>query len=101
MANIVEEASSDAEAADFAGNASAFDPTHTCSPLVTDAGADWNADTGATSHMTPHHHWFSIYTPHRTAIRLANDKTIYSVGIGSVKFAPVIAGKPQCLLQFD
>lgn len=56
MANIVEEASSDAKAANFAGNASAFDLTYPCSPLVIDAGADWNADTGATSHMTPHRH---------------------------------------------
>jgi hypothetical protein len=44
---------------EFAGNASlhSFDPSHPLCPLQLDADADWNADTGATSHMTPHRHW--------------------------------------------
>jgi hypothetical protein len=29
-----------------------FDPFHPLCPLQLDADADWNADTGATSHMT-------------------------------------------------
>jgi hypothetical protein len=43
---------------EFAGNASLclFDPSHPFCPLQLDADADWNADTGATSHMTPHRH---------------------------------------------
>ena len=48
--------SSAPQAAEFAGNASALDFTHPCSPLICNAGADWIADTGATSHMTPHRH---------------------------------------------
>ena len=28
------------------------------------AASDWNADTGTSSHMTPHCHWFRSYTPH-------------------------------------
>ena len=32
-------------------------------PLILDANFDWNADTGATSHMTPHRHWFSCTSP--------------------------------------
>ena len=31
-----------------------FDPSHPLYPLQLDACVDWNADTGATSHMTPH-----------------------------------------------
>ena len=88
------------EVAEFAGNASAFDPSDPLSPLVTDAGADWIADTGATSHMTPHRHWFSSYTPHKRAIRLADEKVVYSVGIGSVRFLPCINGRTGRLLEF-
>lgn len=99
-ANQAEEESSDVETAEFAGNASAFDLTDPCSPLVTDAGADWIADTGATSHMTPHRHWFSSYTPFKRSIRLADSKIIYSVGKGSVRFSPLVNGKPARLLEF-
>ena len=88
------------EVAEFAGNASAFDPSDPLSPLVTDAGADWIVDTGATSHMTPHRHWFSSYTPHKRAIRLADEKVVYSVGIGSVRFIPCINGRTGRLLEF-
>ncbi|OJA09508.1 hypothetical protein AZE42_12908 [Rhizopogon vesiculosus] len=34
-----------------------FDPSHPRYPLQLDACVEWNADTGATSHMTPHRHW--------------------------------------------
>ena len=50
--------------------------------------------------MTPHRHWFFDYTPHRTAIRLANDCIVYSAGIGSVRFEPVVNGKVGRLLEF-
>ena len=63
--------------------------------------SDWNADTGATSHMTPNLHWFSTYTPHRVPIKLANDCIVYSAGIGSVHFEPVVNGKPQTSLSFS
>ncbi|KII82870.1 hypothetical protein PLICRDRAFT_47470, partial [Plicaturopsis crispa FD-325 SS-3] len=46
-------------------------------PLLVDAEHDWNADTGATSHMTPHRHC----------------TVIYSAGVGSVVFNPRISGK--------
>lgn len=101
-ARIAEEPSSEAviEAAEFAGNASAFDFTDPHSPLLSDAGTDWTADTGATRHMTPHRHWFTTYEPYRVAIRLADHKVIHSTGRGSVRFLPVINGKPQRLLEF-
>lgn len=50
--------------------------------------SDWNPDTGASSHMTPHRHWFFVYSPHVVPIRLADDKVIHSEGIGSVIFWP-------------
>ena len=49
-------AESSQEAAEFAGNASSLDFTNPHSPLISDAGTDWNTDTGATCHMTPHRH---------------------------------------------
>ena len=69
-------------------------------PLQLDANFDWNADSGATSHMTPHSHWFRNYTPFRTPIRLANDHIVYSAGIGSVRFTPMIRGKKARVIEF-
>src|SRR6267154_4110882 len=54
---------------------------------------DWNADTGATSHMTPHYHWLTNYKPYKVPIRLADNSIVYSAGVGSVVFNPVIQGK--------
>ena len=88
------------EVADFAGNASAFNFSDPSSPLLTDAGTDWVADTGATRHMTPHRHWFTSYAPFSVPIRLANNKVIHSTGKGTVRFQPLLNGKPQRLLEF-
>jgi len=38
--------------AEFAGKASSKSPT-----LSTDTNNEWNADTGASTHMTPHREW--------------------------------------------
>jgi hypothetical protein len=62
-----------------AGNASPHDPSH--SPLQLDAHFDWNADTGATSHMTPHCHWLCNYQPLHIPIKLADDTVVYSAGL--------------------
>ncbi|KDQ05939.1 hypothetical protein BOTBODRAFT_92236, partial [Botryobasidium botryosum FD-172 SS1] len=51
--------------------------------------------------MTPHRHWFTSYTPLRKPIRLADDNIIYSAGVGSVCFQPVVNGKPGRLLEFQ
>ena len=85
---------------EFAGNASSPDYTNPHSPLIPDAGVDWNTDTGATCHMTPHRHWFNTYKPHVVPIRLANNQIIHSAGIGSVLFKPTVNGKPGQLLEF-
>lgn len=63
--------------------------------------SDWNADTGATSHMTQHRHWFKSYTPYVTPIRLANNHIIQSAGIGSVVFEPVLNGKKSRPIEFQ
>jgi len=49
----------------------------------------WNADTGATSHMTPRREWFKSYNPCSVPIRVANGQVVYAAGRGTVEFAPV------------
>jgi hypothetical protein len=68
-----------------AGHASfrSFVPCHPLSLLQLDACVDWNADTGATSHMTPHRHWLRDYVPKCIPIKIA-DNTVYSAGEGTV-----------------
>ena len=82
---------------EFAGNASyrSSQPTSTSSNTHL-----WNADTGATSHMTPHRHWLRDYTPLRVPIRLADNTIVYSKGVGSVVFNPVISGKVVRPVEF-
>src|ERR1700754_1380097 len=46
----------------------------------------WCADTGATSHMTPHRHWFTEYQPYKVPVRLADGTVIYTAGVGSILF---------------
>ena len=82
---------------EFAGNASPLPSPHTA-PLP--STYLWNADTGATSHMTPHRHWLRDYTPLRVPIRLADNTTVYSKGIGNVVFKPVVSGKVMRAVEF-
>ena len=62
--------------------------SHRSNWLSTPAASLWNTDTGASSHMTPHRHWFRSYSPHSVPIRLANSHIVYSSGLGSVVFQP-------------
>ena len=80
---------------EFAGNASnhSYDPSNPSSPLQVDADFDWLPDTGATSHMTPHRHWLRNYKPIRIPVRLADHSIVYTAGIGSVVFQPVVEGR--------
>ena len=49
--------------------------------------------------MTPHKHWIRNYKPFHIPIRLADHTIIYSAGIGSVLFKPLINGvESQSLL---
>lgn len=83
------------QSAEFAGSASAFivDPSDLTVPIISDADFRWNTDTGATSHMTPHRHWLRDYTPFVTPIHLADNNVIYSAGVGSVLFNPILNGR--------
>ena len=86
---------------EFAGNASrSLDPSDPNSPLQLDADFDWNADTGATSHMTPHRHWIHDYTQLSIPIKLADNTIIYSAGVGTVIFNPVVRGKSSRAVAF-
>ena len=82
------------EIVEHAGNASLRStPSDPFLPLVLDADHDWNADLGATSHMTPHHHWLCNYTPKCITIKLIDNIVVYLAGVGTVVFNPVIDGK--------
>lgn len=43
--------------------------------------------------MTPHRSWFDSYTSKVIPVRLANDSIIWSAGVGSVRFQPVLDGR--------
>ncbi|TFY71470.1 hypothetical protein EVG20_g1549 [Dentipellis fragilis] len=62
--------------------------------------SDWNTDTGASLHMTPHRSWFFRYATHIIPVRLADGSIIHSAGIGSVQFQPMADGVPGCLVEF-
>ena len=90
-ANSTQGNSTDSEKGhETAQNASLYLAAHAASY----ANQHWNTDTGATSHMTPHRHWFQSYEPYRMPIRLANNQIVYSAGRGTVLFSPVIEGRP-------
>jgi hypothetical protein len=77
-------------AEEYAGNASI---TLSDSPLPhCSLSTRWCADTGATSHMTPHRSWFEEYKPCSVPVRVANGTVVKSAGIGSARFTPVIRG---------
>ena len=81
---------------EFAGQASAvsdFNST-TCNTYR------WNTDTGATSTMTPHKTWIRNYKPYRVPVKLADHSIIYSEGIGSVCYRPLINGQQSRDIEF-
>ena len=51
--------------------------------------------------MTPHRHWVRNYTPLRIPIRLADNTTVYSAGVGTVRFNPIIKGQPSDQVEFS
>jgi hypothetical protein len=48
----------------------------------------------------PHCHWFTSYTPCNIPIRLTNSKLVYVVGVGSVRFQPVVEGQQSRVVKF-
>ena len=71
------------------------------SPLDPSAYTSWNSDTGASSHMTPHRHWLRDYKQCRVEIKLADGSSVYSEGVGSVLFEPIINSGPAQQVQFS
>ena len=55
----------------------------------------WCADSGASSHMSPHRDWFAEYKDHVIPVELADGNIIYSAGIGTVHFKPNLRGVPE------
>ena len=51
--------------------------------------------------MTPHCHWLRNYTPKCIAIKLTDNTVVYSAGVGSVVFIPVIDGKRGRAVEFS
>ena len=82
---------------DFARNSQA----NLSSPLQLNADFHWIADTSATSHMTPHCHWFKSYTHYGTPIHFANNIVIYSASVGNVVFEPIVNGKQVKAVEFS
>lgn len=82
-----------------AGHASALLSTSGLSSPST----DWCADSGASSHMTPHREWCGAdYRAHVIPVKVADGNIIYSAGIGSVKFKPIHrSGSPERLVVFE
>jgi len=84
---------------DQASVASVTSALHSAFPCQS-SYTSWNADSGASSHMTPHRHWMRNYKPYKVPIQLANGDTIYSAGVGSVLFQPVVHGKTLRAVEF-
>ena len=62
--------------------------------------SSWNADSGASAHMTCHRLWIQNLRPHRVQIRLADGSVVYSEGVGSVRFNSVVNGREMAPLEF-
>ena len=75
-------------------------PTGLSAPLQLNANFDWTADSGATSHMTPHVHWLRNYEPLIIPIKLADHTVVMSAGVGTVVFIPVVRGKQSRPVEF-
>jgi hypothetical protein len=50
--------------------------------------------------MTFNRHWMRNLRPHRIQIRLADGSVVYSEGVGSVRFNPVINGQEMAPVEF-
>jgi hypothetical protein len=50
--------------------------------------------------MTFNRHWMRNLRPHRVQIRLADGSVVYSEGVGSVRFNPVVNGQEMAPLEF-
>ena len=73
-------------------------PCHQQAGTHTDTS--WNADSGATAHMTPHKEWINDMEPCRVPVQLANNDVVWANGRGNVIFSPLINGKTTQSVEF-
>ena len=99
-ATAQEAASFASRSTESAGKASVRRPMPS-TPSARAAHLLWTADAGATSHMAPHKHWVRSYTPLKIPVCLANDTVIFSAGVGSMVFAPVVEGRVAQAVEFN
>jgi len=62
--------------------------------------SSWNADTGTSAYMTFNWHWMHNMILHCISIHLADGSVVYSEGIGTVQFSPVVHGQEMVKLEF-
>ncbi|KAG8955677.1 hypothetical protein FRC04_007668 [Tulasnella sp. 424] len=67
--------------------------------IGTDPDHYWNADSGATSHMTSRIEWIRNLKPCRIPIRLANNQVVFATGKGDVVFTPY--GQNLCSIMIS
>ena len=73
-----------------AGTAPTFETSYLMQKLA--SSFNWNTDSGATSHMTPHRHWMHNYTPLHVPICLENDLIVYSAVGNTMGYPGVFQG---------
>ena len=71
------------------------------SVIQSQSHSSWNADTGASAHMTSNCHCMCHMTPYCIPVRLADGSVLYSEGIGSVRFIPEVNGCQMAPLEFS
>ena len=60
----------------------------------------WNVNIGTSAYMTFNCHWMHNLKSHYILIRLADGSMIYSKGVGTMQFNPVLGGKEMVPLDF-
>jgi len=62
--------------------------------------SSWNTDIGTSAHMTFNCHWMHNMMLHCIPIHLADGAVVYSEGISTVQFSPVVHGQEMAKLEF-
>jgi len=71
------------------------------STTIAAAMSRWNTDTGCSTTMTGVREHFKTYMPYRVPIQLADGHVVYSAGVGSVEFVPVVNGSDAAPFTFE
>ena len=60
--------------------------SHLSAHIASNASYLWCTDSGASTHMTLHCHWFKALKPHKVPIELADNSVVYSEGLAQSFF---------------